>query len=124
VSDGVSEALSLPPDLGIVTVSARAWAAVEARGYEGYDALLPFRAALERRLMPYTHNWRAVEALAARLAALDLPECLARHEVCSRVNQALLSPLLPGAFTVANCASLTETSAWRRTAASGVRRWA
>lgn len=81
---GSQKALSLPPDLGIITVSARAWEAVEARGYEGYDALLPFRTALERRYMPYTHNWRAVEALAQRLAATDLAESLARHERVAR----------------------------------------
>ena len=36
---GSQKVLSLLPDLSMVTVSERAWAAVEAVGYVGYDAL-------------------------------------------------------------------------------------
>src|SRR5215210_870568 len=46
---GSQKCLSAPPDLGIVSVSPRAWAAVERVGYVGYDALAPFRHAVAER---------------------------------------------------------------------------
>ncbi len=107
---GSQKALSLPPDLGMVTVSARAWEAAEARGYEGYDALLPFRGAAERRYMPYTHNWRAVEALAQRLAAADLAESLARHERVARFCRARLAALGLQLYGAPELASPTVTA--------------
>ncbi len=66
---GSQKVLSLMPDLSMISVSARAWAAVEATNYAGYDALKPWRSALEDRYFPYTHNWHA---LAGLHAALDM----------------------------------------------------
>ncbi len=60
---GTQKCLSALPDLGIVTVSERAWAIVEEVGYVGYDALQPFRTALEDRWFPYTPSWHAMAAL-------------------------------------------------------------
>jgi len=60
---GTQKALSALPDLAIVTVSEKAWEAVEAIGYEGYDALSPWREALSKRWFPYTPNWHALAAL-------------------------------------------------------------
>ena len=39
---GSQKALSLPPDLAMVTVSEKAWDAIASRRYDGYDALLPW----------------------------------------------------------------------------------
>jgi aspartate aminotransferase-like enzyme len=67
---GTQKALSAFPDLAGVTVSARAWDVIEEVPYAGYDALLPYRDALENAWFPYTPAW-------ASLAAL--------HEACSLV---------------------------------------
>lgn len=60
---GTQKCLSALPDLGIVTVSERAWEIIREVGYVGYDALAPFRTALEDRWFPYTPSWHAMAAL-------------------------------------------------------------
>jgi aspartate aminotransferase-like enzyme len=57
------KALSSLPDLGLVAVSERAWDIVEAVNYQGYDALLPFRAPPDVGIFPHTPNWQALAAL-------------------------------------------------------------
>jgi aspartate aminotransferase-like enzyme len=64
---GSQKVLSLMPDLSMISVSERAWAAVEAVGYAGYDALAPWRTALADRYFPYTHNWHALAGLEVAL---------------------------------------------------------
>src|SRR3954447_15654377 len=46
---GTQKCLSTVPDLGIVAVSERGWGKVERVGYEGYDALAPFRHAADEQ---------------------------------------------------------------------------
>ncbi|WP_286973690.1 pyridoxal-phosphate-dependent aminotransferase family protein [Acetomicrobium sp. UBA5826] len=80
---GSQKALSLPPDLAIVTVSEKAWDAIAARNYEGYDALLPWRDGPGKKELPYTHNWHAVAALfkaADKLLREGLENVYKRHE--------------------------------------------
>jgi aspartate aminotransferase-like enzyme len=75
------------PDLGIVAVSERAWDRIEAVGYQGYDALAPFRRAAEEHYFPYTHSWHAVAALNVachRLLNEGLEQAWARHERVAR----------------------------------------
>jgi aspartate aminotransferase-like enzyme len=60
---GSQKVLSLPPDLAMVTVSERAWSAVEEVAYVGYDALAPWRKRVAERQLPYTHNWHAIAGL-------------------------------------------------------------
>ncbi len=60
---GSQKCLSILPDLNMITVSERAWKRAEETGYAGYDALTPWKRALDERLMPYTHNWHANAAL-------------------------------------------------------------
>jgi aspartate aminotransferase-like enzyme len=67
---GSQKVLSLLPDLSMVTVSPRAWEAVEAAGYPGYDALKPWRTGWRDRYLPYTHNWHALASL--RMALNEL----------------------------------------------------
>ena len=45
---GSQKCFSAPPGLGMVAVSERAWAQIDRTGYQGYDALAPFRDALAR----------------------------------------------------------------------------
>jgi aspartate aminotransferase-like enzyme len=79
---GSQKVLSLLPDLAMVTVSQRAWAVIERTNYAGYDALLPWRTAVDDRLFPYTHNWHAMAGLeiaARRLLDEGLPSVFERH---------------------------------------------
>ena len=80
---GSQKVLSLPPDLAMVTVSERAWAAVERVGYVGYDALAPWKKGVRDDSFPYTHNWHAMAGLhmATRLILHEgLPVVFQRHE--------------------------------------------
>lgn len=77
---GTQKCLSAPPDLGIVAVSPRAWEAVVRVGYQGYDALGPFRTAVAERLFPYTHSWQAVAGLEAACRLLLEEGLAAAHE--------------------------------------------
>jgi len=67
---GSQKVLSLMPDLSMVTISERAWAACQATNYVGYDALLPWRSAIADRYMPYTHSWHALAGLRVGLDLL------------------------------------------------------
>jgi aspartate aminotransferase-like enzyme len=74
---GTQKALSAPPDLGLVAVSDAAWEVIAGVGYQGYDALLPFRDALSRGWFPYTPSWGGLAAL-GQACALVLKEGLER----------------------------------------------
>ncbi len=67
---GSQKCLSLLPDLSVMTVSDRAWKAAERVNYAGYDAVLPWRSAVQKREMPCTHNWHANAAMNLSLKAL------------------------------------------------------
>ncbi len=82
---GSQKCLSAVPDLGIVAISERGWARVEAVGYEGYDAFAPFRHAADRHYFPYTHSWHAVAAMNAACAALLEEGLAASHARHARV---------------------------------------
>jgi aspartate aminotransferase-like enzyme len=80
---GSQKVLSLPPDLAMVSVSPRAWEAVQAAGYVGYDALGPWRTGPADRYLPYTHNWAALRGLQISLDLLlseGLETVYRRHE--------------------------------------------
>jgi len=79
---GTQKALSACPDLAGVAVSDRAWEVISAVDYAGYDALLPYKDALEKQWFPYTPAWASLSALhAACSLVLDqgLQEVYARH---------------------------------------------
>ncbi len=84
---GTQKCLATVPDLGIVAVSARGWAGVERVGYEGYDALAPFRHAVDRHYFPYTHSWHAVAALNAACRQLLDEGLAASHARHARIAQ-------------------------------------
>jgi aspartate aminotransferase-like enzyme len=79
---GNQKALSALPDLAVVTVSERAWEVIAQVDYPGYDALAPYREALEKRWFPYTPAWASLAALheACRLVLDEgLEQVYARH---------------------------------------------
>lgn len=85
---GTQKCLSAPPDLGIVSVSGRAWGRIEERVYRGYDALAPFRYATRDHYFPYTHSWHAVAGLHAACALLLEEGLQASHARHARVGRA------------------------------------
>ena len=90
---GSQKVLSLLPDLSMVTVSQRAWEAVEEVNYAGYDALKPWRTGWQNRYLPYTHNWHALASLRVALNMLldeGLDQVYKRHiEVAAYCRQRL-----------------------------------
>jgi aspartate aminotransferase-like enzyme len=60
---GSQKALSAFPDMAAVAVSQRAWEIIAEVNYPGYDALAPYREALEKRWFPYTPAWASLAAL-------------------------------------------------------------
>ncbi|MDR2414334.1 MAG: aminotransferase class V-fold PLP-dependent enzyme [Odoribacteraceae bacterium] len=74
--------LSSPASLAFLSVSEAAWERVHEVGYVGYEALLPFAAALESGEFPYTPYWQGLAQL-KRACELIMEEgmdvCFARH---------------------------------------------
>jgi aspartate aminotransferase-like enzyme len=84
---GTQKCLSALPDLGLITVSEGAWKAVSEVGYQGYDALAPWRTGLADRWLPYTPSWQAMAALHAACAKLQsegLAQAIRRHAEVAR----------------------------------------
>lgn len=99
---GSQKCLSAPPSMGIVAVSERAWEIAAEVGYQGYDALLPWRTALADQYFPYTPSWHgtaAIHAAAGRLLDKGLDASFARHADaaahCRAAGQALGLELYP-----------------------------
>ncbi|MBW2356025.1 MAG: alanine--glyoxylate aminotransferase family protein [Deltaproteobacteria bacterium] len=90
---GSQKCLSAPPGLGMVAVSDRAWEEIDKTGYQGYDALAPFREALDRRWFPYTPCWQAIAGLEAacdRILSLGLASVIQDHaEVAAHTRHRL-----------------------------------
>lgn len=110
---GSQKALSCPPDLAAVTVSPRAWDVIEAVKYEGYDALLPFRSALQRREFPYTHNWNAIAALNISINKIlleGLQNVFERHATVAKHCRARVRALGLRVFTEEDASSPTITA--------------
>jgi aspartate aminotransferase-like enzyme len=88
---GTQKALSAFPDLAGVAVSDRAWDVIAEVDYAGYDALLPYRDALENAWFPYTPAWASLAALheACRIVLDEgLDRVFARHaEVAAHCRQ-------------------------------------
>ncbi len=84
---GTQKCLSALPDLGILSVSERAWESVEEVKYQGYEALAPWRTALAARWFPYTPDWHATAALDAAcdlVLSEGLPAAIERHATAAR----------------------------------------
>ncbi|MHB1006858.1 MAG: pyridoxal-phosphate-dependent aminotransferase family protein [Chloroflexota bacterium] len=99
---GSQKCLSSPPGVSLVAVSERAWSAIADVGYQGYDALLPWREALATRYFPYTLYWHGIAALEAacrRILDEGLAAVIARHDrvaaMCREGVQSLGLQLFP-----------------------------
>jgi aspartate aminotransferase-like enzyme len=99
---GSQKCLSAPPGLSMVAVSPRAWDAAKRVGYQGYDALNPFKDAVAERYFPYTHSWHGMAGLdeACRLLLEEgLDAAYVRHErvaaSCRRRGRELGLELFP-----------------------------
>lgn len=121
---GSQKVLSLMPDLSMVSISPRGWEAIDETGYAGYDALKPWRTAIEARYMPYTHNWQAMAGLRVAIDGLlaeGLEQAYARHEaaaaLCRRRLGEMGVALLPKREEIASptvtAALVPEGWAWR-----------
>ena len=95
--------LSAPPSMSFVSVSDAAWERMAAVNYQGYDAILPFRATCrEAAIPPYTPYWHGVAALYAAVLAIfrEGPgEVFARHEQVAAQCRAGLAGLDIGLWT-------------------------
>ncbi len=80
---GSQKCLSAPPSMTFLGVSDAAWARMAEVGYQGYDAILPFKTVREDGRCPYTPSWHGIAALHAASAALlreGLGDVFTRHE--------------------------------------------
>ncbi len=79
---GSQKCFSAPPSMTMVGVSEAAFAIMKNVGYQGYDALLPFRNAEKDGSCPYTPYVHGIAALGAAADALlreGLENVYARH---------------------------------------------
>ena len=79
--------LSAPPSMSFLSVSPPAWERIAQRGYQGYDALAPWRSSGGACAWPYTPYWHGMAALHAgvRRILLEGPErVFTRHEEVAR----------------------------------------
>lgn len=74
--------LSAPANLAFVSVSEKAWECAKEINYIGYDALLPFKDAVENFYFPYTMNWQGIAQLNEACTTIlneGLENCISRH---------------------------------------------
>lgn len=79
---GSQKVFSAPPGMSMVAVSPRAWEIIDQINYPGYDALKPFKTAVEDAYFPYTPYWQGLAALytgAKLLVDEGLENAFARH---------------------------------------------
>jgi aspartate aminotransferase-like enzyme len=91
---GAQKCLSALPDTCFMSVSAKAWEIIEQVNYVGYDAIKPFKTAVEKHYFPYTPSWQAMAGLNAGAEAIlkeGLEACFKRHaEVAAFCRQRLV----------------------------------
>ena len=91
---GSQKCLSAPPSMSMIGVSEAAWAHMERTGYQGYDAILPFRTVQEDGRCPYTPYWHGLAAVKAAVDMIldeGLDAVFARHEaVAGQCRQGLI----------------------------------
>jgi len=83
---GTQKVLSVPPSMSIIAVSKAAWEIIDAVDYPGYDALKPYKNALDAAYFPYTPYWQGLAALhtgAKLLLDEGLEAVFARHEAAA-----------------------------------------
>ena len=91
---GAQKCLSALPDTCFLSVSDKAWEVIDAVDYVGYDAVKPFKTAVEKHYFPYTPGWQATAGLCAGAEAIlkeGLDACFKRHaDVAARCRKRLV----------------------------------
>lgn len=93
---GSQKALSAPPCMGFASVSPRAWDAVRAVAYQGYDAFMPFAKLEDGASLPYTpfrQGTAALDEAASMLLEEGLENVFERHRQASECCRAGLVEL-------------------------------
>lgn len=81
---GSQKAFSVPPAMSIVAVSPQAWDIIDQVDYQGYDALKPFKSAVQDAYFPYTPYWQGLAALHRGSEIIlneGLENCFQRHNL-------------------------------------------
>ena len=106
---GTQKVLSVPPNLSMVAVSDSAWEIIEQVNYAGYDALKPFKTAVEDAYFPYTPYWQGIAALNMGTVLLleeGLENSYARHEAvayyCRERINAIEQQIYPAAGAISS----------------------
>ena len=84
---GGQKVLSAPPGMSFLSVSPAAWEIIDRVNYPGYDALQPFKNAVQNAYFPYTPYWQGLAALRAatrRLLNEGLESSFERHQAAAR----------------------------------------
>ena len=84
---GSQKCLSVPPSMSFLSVSPPAWERIERVGYQGYDALAPWRTVKGEYGCPYTPYWHGLAALHAGVRLIlreGLERVFARHDRIAR----------------------------------------
>jgi aspartate aminotransferase-like enzyme len=79
---GAQKCLSALPDTCFLSVSEKAWEVIDQVNYVGYDAVKPFKTAVEKHYFPYTPGWQATAGLNAGAEAVlqeGIEACFRRH---------------------------------------------
>ncbi len=87
---GSQKVLSAPCDISFLAVSPQAWDIVENVAYVGYDALLPFKDAQEKKEFPYTPHWHGLAAINTSLDMIfeeGLEQVIKRHELVANYTR-------------------------------------
>lgn len=80
---GSQKCLSAPASMSFLSVSEKAWEIIEETGYTGYDALQPFRQAVQKSYFPYTPYWQGTAQLHKACELLleeGMAKVIARHK--------------------------------------------
>ncbi|MDL2227576.1 aminotransferase class V-fold PLP-dependent enzyme [Odoribacter sp. OttesenSCG-928-L07] len=84
---GSQKALSVPANSCFMSVSDKAWSIIEEVGYQGYDALLPFKDVKTTGFFPYTPSWVNIAQLyqsTQNIFVEGFENVVKRHENCSK----------------------------------------
>lgn len=93
---GSQKCLSAPPSLSAVAVSGAAWDRMAEVGYQGYDALLPFKTVRQDGRCPYTPYWHGMAALETAMDMIfeeGVERVFKRHEAVAARCRAGLAEL-------------------------------
>ena len=88
---GSQKVLSAPPGMSFLSISPAAWQIIDQVNYPGYDALKPFKNAVQEAYFPYTPYWQGLAALreaTQRLLDEGLENCFARHAAVAQFCRA------------------------------------